>query len=67
MTDDPRYPGWKRIKTHDQYMDVAAKERTVIEAAKAWTQTAGNSTHGTMADLDLYEAVEALAAAEKTD
>ena len=40
------------------------KERAVIEAARAWARTAGNSTHGTRADLDLYEAVEALEAAE---
>ena len=35
MTTDPRYPGWKNIKTHDQYMRVVDAERAVIEAAKA--------------------------------
>ena len=35
MTTDPRYPGWKNIGTHDQYMRVVDAERAVIEAAKA--------------------------------
>lgn len=40
------------------------EESAVIKSAKVWAQTAGNSAHGTSADLDLYEAIEALQAAE---
>jgi hypothetical protein len=82
MTDDPMYPGWKRIKTHDQYMDVVAKERKVIEAAKALEvaklaeakavvepEEIWAATHYALrkAEQSLTAAVRALQAAEKED
>jgi hypothetical protein len=81
MTDDPMYPGWKRIKTHDQYI-VVAKERKVIEAAKALEvaklaeakavvepEEIWAATHYALrkAEQSLTAAVRALQAAEEED
>ena len=65
MTTDPRYPGWKNIKTHDQYMRVVDAERAVIAAAKAFI---ADRTDGILAPWhDLRRAVEALQEAEDGD
>ena len=58
MTTDPRYPGWKNIKTHDQYMRVVDAERAVIEAAKAFIADAQDDI--LVPWHDLRRAVEAL-------
>lgn len=58
MTTDPRYPGWKNIKTHDQYMRVVDAERAVIEAAKAYVAS-GDVSKNTWPTA-LVNAVEAL-------
>ena len=55
MTTDPRYPGWKNIKTHDQYMRVVDAERAVIEAAKAFVE-ANNFVDGD--EWSTYHALE---------